>query len=505
MMEFDREEHGCDRFQKPSENGVTAEADSEGDPLLKEEDEPPPKSWSLERNWGFTLEELFKLALKFFKEMNGKAFNPTYEENLRLVALHKQITFGPYNHDTCPEIGFFDVLGSDRRKEWLRLGSMAKEDAMEDFVKLLNSCCTLFAPYVTSHKIEKDDQKRRQKEEEERLQLEREEQERRWLEEEAQRREEEERRIKEKELKIKEEMLRIQIDKQKEQIMAVLNAQTAVQFQLYAKQQFPEHPEQQQALIRQLQEQHYQQYVQQALRLQQMALQKKDEDSNLTQASENPDVSSETVSSSQSHSSEDQDNQTDSKAFNLFVEGKTEDERRILAPSMWTRPQIKEFKEKVLHDEDAVITVGRGEVLTVRVPTHADGSYLFWEFATDHYDIGFGLFFEWKDVTVPAIVPNEGESTTESKQGKIIHIICPKKPNTGYFLLFPNVEGEKQTEQGRIPLINEVVPVSRRDSHEEVYAGSHQYPGEGVHLLKFDNSYSLWRPKVVYYRVYYTR
>ena len=33
--------------------------------------------------------------------------------------------------------------------------------------------------------------------------------------------------------------------------------------------------------------------------------------------------------------------------------------------------------------------------LQVRVPTHEDGSCLFWEFATDSYDIGFGLFFEW--------------------------------------------------------------------------------------------------------------
>ncbi|KAL0170298.1 hypothetical protein M9458_034894, partial [Cirrhinus mrigala] len=51
--------------------------------------------------------------------------------------------------------------------------------------------------------------------------------------------------------------------------MAVLNAQTAVQFQQYAKQQYPDNPEQQQLLIRQLQEQHYQQYMHQALRLQQ--------------------------------------------------------------------------------------------------------------------------------------------------------------------------------------------------------------------------------------------
>lgn len=52
--------------------------------------------------------------------------------------------------------------------------------------------------------------------------------------------------------------------------MAVLNAQTAVQFQHYAKQHYPDNPDQQQLLIRQLQEQHYQQYMHQALRLQQV-------------------------------------------------------------------------------------------------------------------------------------------------------------------------------------------------------------------------------------------
>ena len=49
------------------------------------------------------------------------------------------------------------------------------------------------------------------------------------------------------------------------------------------------------------------------------------------------------------------------------------------------------------------------------------------------------------------------------------------------------------------------MPVYRRDSHRDVQAGSHDYPGEDMNLLKFDNSYSLWRSKSVYYRVYYTR
>lgn len=29
------------------------------------------------------------------------------------------------------------------------------------------------------------------------------------------------------------------------------------------------------------------------------------------------------------------------------------------------------------------------------MPTHDDGTCLFWEFATDSYDIGFGVYFEW--------------------------------------------------------------------------------------------------------------
>ena len=33
--------------------------------------------------------------------------------------------------------------------------------------------------------------------------------------------------------------------------------------------------------------------------------------------------------------------------------------------------------------------------MTIRVPTHQDGKALYWEFATDYYDIGFGVFFEW--------------------------------------------------------------------------------------------------------------
>ncbi|KAG9336307.1 hypothetical protein JZ751_002654 [Albula glossodonta] len=393
----------------------------------------------MELRWGFSLEELYGLALKFFKDKDGKAFHPTYQEKLRLVALHKQVLLGPYNPDVCPEVGFFDVLGSDRRKEWAGLGNMSKEDAMVDFVKMLNNCCNLFAPYVSSHKIEKEEQERKRREEEQRRKLEEEERQRRLREEEQRRREEEERRR-------REEEERRQAALQKQQEAAIVSSTIEVGL------------------------------------------------------NSTPSANSEcpTLNGQASPSTENLDREPPLE----LAEELTENGLRatdytsppvapvITAPSMWTRPQIKDFKEKIRQDPDSVITVGRGEVVTVRVPTHEEGSYLFWEFATDHYDIGFGVFFEWTNSPNTVVSVHVSESSDEDEDG----------------------EGETQAMEEKAakktanrPQIDEIVPVYRRDCHEEVYAGSHQYPGQGIYLLKFDNSYSLWRSKSVYYRVYYTR
>ena len=65
-------------------------------------------------------------------------------------------------------------------------------------------------------------------------------------------------------------------------------------------------------------------------------------------------------------------------------------------------------------------------------------------------------------------------------------------------------DGASDKDENEVPT-EEIVPPFRRDCHSEVYCGSHVYPGRGVYLLKFDNSYSLWRSKMLYYRVYYTR
>ena len=130
------------------------------------------------------------------------------------------------------------------------------------------------------------------------------------------------------------------------------------------------------------------------------------------------------------------------------------------------------------------------------------GSCLFWEFATETYDVGFGVFFEWAsnkhyngekggEISVKVNESDNDETKKEENESKqhidqiVIH------------------ENEHNIEVYDKP--DEVLPVLRRNSHEEVIVGSHMYPGQGIYLLKFDNSYSLLRSKTLYYRVYYTK
>lgn len=59
----------------------------------------------------------------------------------------------------------------------------------------------------------------------------------------------------------------------------------------------------------------------------------------------------------------------------------------------------------------------------IRVPTHEDGSCLFWEFATDGYDIGFGVYFEWSlvpgnQVSVHVCESSEEEEEEDEGQGQ---------------------------------------------------------------------------------------
>lgn len=160
-------------------------------------------------------------------------------------------------------------------------------------------------------------------------------------------------------------------------------------------------------------------------------------------------------------------------------------------PTTWTSAALKELKAK-LRTEDSVVTVYRGDVMTVHVPTVPEAKKVCWEFATDGYDIGFGVYFDWTPVTTRSITVHISESSDDEDEEEE-----PEGP-------VMNGDVEKGSKIQTNSNLAEILPVYRQDSHLSVHGGSHEFPGEGTYLLKFDNSYSLWRNKTLYYRVSYS-
>ncbi|XP_018352842.1 PREDICTED: Golgi resident protein GCP60 [Trachymyrmex septentrionalis] len=436
------------------------------------------------RLWGFETRELYKFALNFYKEKEGKAVHLSYEDKLKLVAFTQQVTHGKYTAENAPSLGVLDMIGRDRRVAWQNLGDISKEQAMEGFIILLDKLCPLFRTVVEAQKRNFEEKQRLKREEEAKKQ-------------------EEEKKLKEvEEEKKKQEEERLKEETQRRQIQDALNQQTYYQFRLYAEQQYPGNPEQQGVLIRQLQEQHYHQYMQQ-LHQNQLVVEdhiEEEEEEEKEKKMKKKNVQSKNVTCKDDDDHDDDDDDKDNTNENVNDEDsdEVEDWPPISPAEMWTRKGVEEFKQIIRKETgDAVIKVGHGETVTVRVPTHEDGTCLFWEFATDGYDIGFGVYFEWSkpETNQVSVYISESEEDEDEEEYE------PRED-----LESGSVNGNARPERKTTtPPISVIVPIYRRDSQEEIYAGSHQYPGEGVYLLKFDNSYSLWRSKTLYYRVYYTR
>lgn len=190
----------------------------------------------------------------------------------------------------------------------------------------------------------------------------------------------------------------------------------------------------------------------------------------------------------------------------------------LLQPAqLWTRDNIVEFKAAVLADQSAsgaggesgggtsVLRVAHGETVSVQVPTLSDGARLHWEFATDSYDLGFGVMFEWRacdDDRVTIHVSESDEDDDDDDLDDDDAVVAADEGQSGY-------DEERAARANRSvekPPTSCVIPIYRRDCHKLVYAGSHTYPSaEGMYVLKFDNSYSLWRSKTLYFRVFYSR
>ncbi|VIO98742.1 Uncharacterized protein BM_BM17766 [Brugia malayi] len=251
----------------------------------------------------------------------------------------------------------------------------------------------------------------------------------------------------------------------------------------------------QEALIKQLQEQHYQQYMAQ-IYAQQAKVVGASPDSEFTSTKS---VDGQNNTQSKVYSGKSGNGNQNSDISDEEVGEDLPSNPAIAPASMWNRQDIMEFKTAIRKEgSESIIKVGHGETVTVRVPTHEEGSCLFWEFATDHYDIGFGVFFEWTISQTNRVSVHVSESSDEEADEEFLQVeLRTNDVESGSSVR------EKETDQNK-PHVDEIVPIYRRDCHEEVYAGSHVYPGRGVYLLKFDNSYSLWRSKTLYYRVYYS-
>ncbi|CAH1101914.1 unnamed protein product [Psylliodes chrysocephalus] len=414
--------------------------------------------------YGLPLKEVYKLAFNFYKEKDGKAVHFSYEDKLQLAAFSQQALYGCYAeaaHKLAP-LGTLDVVGRDRRIAWQKLGQLSCDQARAGFVELLSRKCPLFSTYIEAHRREKIEHDRRLEEEREKKKI-----------------EEEERLKKLEEEKILQEELWKQ-EAIKRQIQLALNQQTYEQFRKYAEQQYPGDPDKQGSLIKQLQEQHYIQYMQQL-----HATQKEHRDN------QTGTLIDKSINTAQVYE-ESTSNEINEE------HGSSSDEQNMVTASMWTRAELAAFKQSVSKGEgDGVVRVGHGETVTVRVPTHPNGSRLFWEFATDHYDIGFGVYFEFGTPTTEEVSVHVSESTDEEEMDELDDDEIDEE------LIHHTKDLELGVNVSK-PLLHEIVPVYRRDCQNEVYAGSHPYPGKGVYLLKFDNSYSLWRSKTLYYRVYYT-
>ena len=112
---------------------------------------------------GLELQELYKLAHKFYKNYELKAFTPSYEERNKLAALTLQAKHGPFTDDKEPERGALDFVGRDRRLAWQSLGSLSAEESMRQFVLMLHSMCSTFMPYLEAY-IQKQVELKRQTE-----------------------------------------------------------------------------------------------------------------------------------------------------------------------------------------------------------------------------------------------------------------------------------------------------------------------------------------------------
>merc|ERR1711972_822722 len=66
-----------------------------------------------QKKWGLPVQDVYKIAVRFFKEKEGKGFQLAYPVKNKLVAFNRQATFGKCRSGVSPDVGFLDVVGKD--------------------------------------------------------------------------------------------------------------------------------------------------------------------------------------------------------------------------------------------------------------------------------------------------------------------------------------------------------------------------------------------------------
>ena len=122
---------------------------------------------------GFSCSVFVNLFLSFIEKQGSKAIRLKYAENVRFVALSKQATIGKWEPSYTENVGLLDVVGNDRkydknhsrtkgfplyfRQAWSALGDMPKEQAKEQFIRLLLEICPMFGHHVEAHHVEDEE------------------------------------------------------------------------------------------------------------------------------------------------------------------------------------------------------------------------------------------------------------------------------------------------------------------------------------------------------------
>ncbi|KAI0990515.1 hypothetical protein GJ496_003389 [Pomphorhynchus laevis] len=173
-------------------------------------------------------------------------------------------------------------------------------------------------------------------------------------------------------------------------------------------------------------------------------------------------------------------------------------------PILWTVNNIEEFKKLIRANDKSMLRIHSGESYTIRVPIHPNGKSVYWEFATDNHDLGFGLSFEWIIPINNAISIDLNDYSDEEFDDEVkedIHLFQNTKISNDLEIGEKNPEDNDQKSKNLV--IDDLIPLFRRDCHMSTVCGYHKYPGVGYYHFKFDNTYSFWRSKTLYFRFYY--